>query len=388
MLYFRFVAKEAESTPDVGPITWTTFFGVFKSMNLAVHQLRKDACDVCTSIRLDLKHKDLTSEKKAEVEKKLEEHIKSYKEALEEKKRDKKSGPKIAVWVCDLQKVFSLPHLTTNIQYYLMKLQVRNWTSYNLKSSDATCRVWDETNGSVDASDFASLWRDFIDEQMEREPDLEELITWSDGCCSQNRNAVLANVLLLLAMKHKIIITQKFLVHGHTFNEGDVCHSCIERVFQKTLIYSLEDCAAAMRKARIHSKATAGAVEHPFEVRIMNYTDFKNYKKLNAYPSIRPGVGVGSTTVNQIRALQYHPNGNVKYKLKFNEAWQDLPHKTPEPVFEVSDKYDSRLAPIQTMQLDTVFDTRQTVGFLDRFLASALNTYDALKSLPVLENLN
>ena len=46
------------------------------------------------------------------------------------------------------------------------------------------------------------------------------------------------------------------------------------------------------------------------------------------------------------------------------------------------------IQPIRTMQLDTVFDTRQTVGFLYRFLASALNTYDALKSLPVAENFN
>ncbi|KAF4526938.1 hypothetical protein B566_EDAN013681 [Ephemera danica] len=343
----RFVTEEAKSTPDVGPITWSTFFSIFKSMNLAVHQLRKDSCDVCTSIRIDLKHENLTSEEKAEIEKKLDEHIKSYREAMAEKKRDKRSGPKTTAWVCDLQKVFSLPHLTTNTQYYLMKFQVRNWTTYNLKKSDATCRVWDETQGSVDTSDFASLWCDFVEEQIESDPDLEELIAWSDGCCSQNRNVTLANVLLTLAIKHKIIITQKFLVHGHTFNEGNVFHSGIEHMFQNTLIYSMEDCIEAIKGAQIQSKATSSSsadLVHPFRVRVMNFTDFKDYQKLSAYLSIHPGVGEASpNTVNQIRAMQYHPNGNIKYKLNFNEDWKDLPHKNPQPVFEISDKYISRI---------------------------------------------
>jgi len=60
---------------------------------------------------------------------------------------------------------------------------------------------------------------------------------WSDGCCCQNKNTVLANALLDFAVCNKVVIDQKYLTKGHTQMECDSYHSAIERKLKNVDIY-------------------------------------------------------------------------------------------------------------------------------------------------------
>lgn len=46
------------------------------------------------------------------------------------------------------------------------------------------------------------------------------------------------------------------------------------------------------------------------------------------YESIRPGRYVNDPTVTDLRVLQYNPCGVIKYKIKFDDEFQDLPRRT------------------------------------------------------------
>ena len=55
------------------------------------------------------------------------------------------------------------------------------------------------------------------------------LILWSGDCGYQYRNCTLSNTLVMLTVKYKVTIIQKYLIVGHTQMEGDSMHACIER---------------------------------------------------------------------------------------------------------------------------------------------------------------
>ena len=56
---------------------------------------------------------------------------------------------------------------------------------------------------------------------------------------------------------------------------------------------------------------------------------------MGKYSSIRPGIGVGSTTVSDIRVLKYDSNGDVFFKTSHGGTFEKL-HEPRKPV-HVSD---------------------------------------------------
>lgn len=66
--------------------------------------------------------------------------------------------------------------------------------------------------------------------------------------------------------------------------------------------------------------------KHPYKVHYVDHTFFKNFDELCYYPSIRPGSGVGSAMVTDIRVLKYLPEGRIQYKLKHDDTeFTDIP---------------------------------------------------------------
>ncbi|KAL4714762.1 hypothetical protein ACJJTC_002621 [Scirpophaga incertulas] len=148
-----------------------------------------------------------------------------------------------------------------------------NLCFYDNITKDGYCFVWNESEGGLNAEEFASIWTYFIEKEIlskvENKTDLQVII-YSDGCGYQNRNVTLSNALLNLAVKNQITITQKYLEVGHTQMELDAMHSSIERKMRRT---------------------------------------------------------VGDPKVTDIRALMYSPSGNISYKLRFTELWTLLPQR-------------------------------------------------------------
>ena len=57
-----------------------------------------------------------------------------------------------------------------------------------------------------------------------------------------------------------------------------------------------------------------------------------NFFKLDS--SIRPGKRIGEPVVTDISALQYNEEELIKYKLNFNENWQEISHLTKRNQFD------------------------------------------------------
>ena len=183
---------------------------------------------------------------------------------------------------------------------------------YGLNDAEVTLYVWDEANGGVGVNEFVSCITDFVEAQ-----DYQHIVLISDGCGHQNRNKVLTSALSDLSQKKSIVIEQLILERGHTMMEADSVHSTLENIFVPP-IYAPSDYLASHE----------GKAQKPFIIKALDYSFFKNYDSLQSnFKSIRPGIKPGDNVVTDIRALLYKPTGEVAYKLRHNEEYQDLPQQ-------------------------------------------------------------
>ena len=175
------------------------------------------------------------------------------------------------VAVYDLQAVFQLPKGDISVFYYKSKLNVLNLTIYDLKTNNCECYVWDETNGNRGVNEIGSCVLEFI-KNVNNNRTEKDIIFWSDNCAGQQKNKFMIAMYLYCVNNFNNIntITHKFLIKGHTQNEGDSAHSLIERQIKRLLksgpIYVPESFVTAIRMAR--KKWT------PFNVREMMFGDF------------------------------------------------------------------------------------------------------------------
>ncbi|GFR91359.1 hypothetical protein ElyMa_000841600 [Elysia marginata] len=105
--------------------------------------------------------------------------------------------------------------------YFKTKLAVYNFTVYSLANRAVSCYVWNETDGGLTASEFATCIKHYLS-SLEKH---DEIIILGDGCTSQNRNAALANALQQFASFTGTVIQHKYLVRCHTHMEADNSHS-------------------------------------------------------------------------------------------------------------------------------------------------------------------
>ena len=162
---------------------------------------------------------------------------------------------------------------------------------------------------------------------------------WSDSCGYQNKNKILSNALLNLAIQNQFTIHQKYLTKGHTQMEVDSVHAAIERKLRHRDILLPSDYVSVTKEARLKP--------FPYKVEYLNHTFFKNYdsSQTHNYSSIRPGNKVNDPTVANICHLLYTPQGIIYYKLDFLDDLQQLPRRPRKitTVMEYPNLYSSRL---------------------------------------------
>ena len=202
----------------------------------------------------------------------------------------------------DAQSVLLAPKLLTSAAYYKQKLQVHNFTFYELHNGDVTLYVWHEANGKYGSNEFTSCITDFIKEHVDR---YNHFILISDGCGYQNRNRILSSALCDMAKKFSIIIESLYLEPGHTMMEADSVHSTLEYMFVAP-IFAPSDYLTRMELAR---------PRQPYKVKVLEFSFFKDFESEGNFKSIRPGNRVGDPTVNDIRAMRYTTNG-TEFKLR------------------------------------------------------------------------
>ncbi|CAG9812843.1 unnamed protein product [Phaedon cochleariae] len=319
------------------PLSICSFMMTLQEMNISIHQPKKDQCDLCCSYKVGN-----TSEEE------YRNHIAKKDQARNEKAKDKEAAMRgeFHVFTMDVQAVKLCPMLYASKLYFKSKLQVHNFSIYNLTDHHCVNYCWNETEGEVVASIFTSCILKHLENFClgEKKP----IILYSDGCGYQNRNMTLANALLEFSVVHGVTIFQKFLEKGHTQMEVDSAHALIERKLKGREIHLPSQYPIFIREARKNPS--------PFEVYYLTHDFFTDYdvKENFRYLSIRPGRIKNDPTVNDLRCLKYTPEGVIFYKIDYSqEDYQPLPKR---PVhthanFEKRSLYKTRI-PISKQKYD------------------------------------
>lgn len=272
-------------------------------MNISIFHPKKDACDTCVKHEIG----NLT-----EAEYKL--HIERKEMARQEKNEDKKKAQegKCSVITADLQAVKLSPFFNASALYYKTKLCVHNYTTFNLATHDVVCYWWNESEGELVASVFASCLIDYLNKYKDSG---KPIVIWTDGCTYQNRNCVMSSALLKFSINNNIILEQKYLERGHTQMECDSVHAVIEKKLKNRVIHLPSDYVAVAKEARTNPR--------PYEVKYLSYDFFSDYASDKLCSSIRPG----SMKVTELRCLKYLPEGKIMYKCNFSEDYKELPQR-------------------------------------------------------------
>ncbi len=351
------VYQEKCTELQVQAIKYATFLKIVDRMKIAIHQPKKDRCDICCSYEAGNIEE---SEYNAHIEKKDS--------ARAEKSTDKRDAidGKAHVITMDVQKVLLCPMLNASALYYKTKLVVHNFTVFDLATTNVTCFLWDECQADLVASVFATCLIRYLDENYK---DKLPIVIFSDGCTSQNRNAILSNALVHYSVKTGKPIIQKYLEKGHTQMEVDSVHAHIETNLKGKSIYLPSDYVDICKSAR---KTT-----HGYNVTAMKFDDFLDFSQNRSYRSIRPGTKKTDPHVTDIRQMKYNPDGTLSYKLNHESDWIPFPRRyrvDPETTFPKL--YDQQL-PIPKRKFDDLQDLLHVIPD---------NCHDFYNSLPCKNN--
>ena len=130
----------------------------------------------------------------------------------------------------DLQAVLLYRKTKASNLYYKTKLQVHNFTLFDLISKEGYCYLWNESEGDLSSEVYAHLQYNYFVRIIIDNPNIENIVVWSDGCGYQNRNANVDNAFSQLSRQYRVVITQKYIVAGHTQMECDIMHSIKRRM--------------------------------------------------------------------------------------------------------------------------------------------------------------
>lgn len=188
----------------------------------------------------------------------------------------------------DLQSVKVCSFVQAIAIYYKTKLCCYNQTIYENTTAKA----------AMIASSFTTGIVDFLKKNY-REGNSTPTILYSNACV-QNRNCILVNVILQFAMEYNIKVVQKYLVVGYTQMACDGVHATIDNYIRRCDIYLPQDYMQFSKECQRDSFS--------YDVRKMEFSDFRDYRNTATYPSIRSGKKKNDTAVPDLRALLYKPN--------------------------------------------------------------------------------
>lgn len=216
--------------------------------NISFFTPKKDQCEVCVAFE------NGNDNDKEETKEKYEDHIHQKELSRIEKQSDKESADFVAVY--DLQAVLPCPKGSTSSYYYVSKLNVFNFTIYDIKSNAVVCCVWNEAQGNRGANEIGSCVLSYLRNLSKIFNEDRNVIFYSDNCAGQQKNKFLFSMYLYAVRNLEKIqsITHKYLITGHTQNEGDNAHSLIERSINRALrsgpIYVPEQYGTLIRTAK------------------------------------------------------------------------------------------------------------------------------------------
>lgn len=193
------------------------------------------------------------------------------------KKKDmakKETDNSVAVAAFDLQQVIYLPQTNDNQLYYKRRLANYNLTVYELKTRDCHCFTWHEGLGKRGSSEIGTCLKMYLDQI--NTAGKKEVILFADGCPGQNKNSIIATLLLHYISRLEVSIEQISLLYFEAYhgqNEGDSAHSAI-----KTALDNAGDLYVPSQLVPVFRLARR---KQPYRVHTPQSTDFLDFKSLS-----------------------------------------------------------------------------------------------------------
>ncbi|KAB0801044.1 hypothetical protein PPYR_05398 [Photinus pyralis] len=260
--------------------TYDTYARIFNTeFNIGFFAPKKDQCDLCESYK--------NNPNNTEVQKAYEEHQEEKKLSRNEKDQDKSKAKNqdIVLAVYDLQAVLPVPMAQTSIFFYKSRLNCFNFTVTEIGNDKTFCFFWHEGLGHRGAAEIGTCVLLYLEELSKTKPGAD-VVFYSDNCGGQQKNKYVPTQQLLkffigmylyAVEKFNInSITHKYLVRGHTQNEGDAVHSIIERSVKKAKksgpIYVPDQYVSIIRNTKKKG--------NPLQVKELSFGDFFDLKAL------------------------------------------------------------------------------------------------------------
>lgn len=282
------------------PVKESFYRHVFSNeYNLFFHTPKKDRCDLCEEVKLQIIENRLSTEKNEEYSRHSIE-----KGACRNEKNTDKEDENTVILCFDLQNVLSCPRAEISSFYYRSKFNVYNLTAILSSTKKVYCAVWHEMFMGRSGNDIASAVVTILERVFDDNPNLTNLVLWSDSCVPQNRNSLMSYAVSYFLQEHPNLgtITMKFSTPGHScVQEIDSVHSAIERVLKKSEYFSPVSLIRLLLKVNLRKPYCI------IQMKARHFKDFKACTGLLDYKKV--------------------PYSKVKC-LKFTQSFFELEYKT------------------------------------------------------------
>lgn len=162
--------------------------------------------------------------------------------------------------------------------------------------------MWSEDQGNKGSQEVSTCVAKFIREEV---PDGVKILNlYADKCAGfyfyyffsyylltnsctssgQNKNSIVVSMLGDSVQEHPTLdeINLKFLEVGHTYMECDSMHSVIERAARDKQVFAPKDWYKIVRQAK--------KTGHQYNVQVLQYNQFLNYKNVKNHVSIHEKI--------------------------------------------------------------------------------------------------
>ncbi|KAL0860408.1 hypothetical protein ABMA27_009802 [Loxostege sticticalis] len=288
---------------------YAMFYKIFtKDFNISFFMPKKDLCKIYHV------YETANETEKQALKEDFEKHQEEKRLSRTEKENDKsKTDPDVLIAVYDLQAVVQLPKGNVSLFYYKCKLNVLNFTIHDIINKTTDCYVWDESNGNRGVNELGSCVLNYLKEACEAGK--TEIVFYSDNCAGQQKNKFIVGLYLYAVTTLNINkITHKYLIKGHTQNEGDAVHSLIERQVKRqersVPLYTPESFVTAIKMAKKKGP--------PFKVHELTHENFYDVKGIY---STLGCVNLAAMKINDDKILEVRkesPN-TVFFKKSYND---------------------------------------------------------------------
>ena len=245
--------------------------------NLSFHTPRKDTCRKCDCFRTQIDStKDLPSKNAVIAEYQL--HLRKADGARKALQEDGKDKEYYHAFTFDLQKVFSLPSLTTGEAYYCRQLSAYNLGIHSITTGAVTMNTWHEGIASRGPEEVSSCLLEYCKQLAEA--GVRTVTAYSDSCGGQNRNYKVALMWSYICQKYKFQeINHKFLVSGHSYLPNDADFGIIEKSLRKkSYIYTYDEWCAEVQTC---------CKKNPYKIVKMTSDKFVSIRKLTDVLNVR-----------------------------------------------------------------------------------------------------